>query len=109
MPCSIPVGTALKPASSARRVTSFGNGCRGEIDLRDRQAHQRVAHGAADDARLFTVAIERIEHFRDVPLAEQMLERGARPCVDAGRRHGFAAGASKPPGTRRPFSRCAGR
>ena len=85
------------------------NSGRGEIDLRDRQAHQRVAHGAADDARLFSVAIQRVEHFRDVTVAEQRLEGGARPCADAVRRHGFAAGASKPPGTRRPFSICAGR
>ena len=37
----------------------------GDIDLSDRPADQRIAHGAADHARFLAVAIEHLEQPRD--------------------------------------------
>ena len=52
MPCSIPVGTALKPAAN--------------IDIAERLAEQRVAHRTADDARLLAGPVEHGQEIRQV-------------------------------------------
>ena len=60
VPCSMPVGTGLKPAAVARRITSSRNRGGGDVEFVDRLAEQRVAHRAADHARLLAVAIEHL-------------------------------------------------
>ena len=67
-----------------------------DIDVAQRHAEQRVAHRAADDARLLAVAVERREQVRERGLAQP----GRRSLVDAGH---FIV-----PGTSLPFSICAG-
>ena len=64
VPCSMPVGTALKPAacSAAHHLGRQRGG--GDVDVAERHAEQRVAHRAADDARLLAVAVEHGEQIR---------------------------------------------
>ena len=64
VPCSMPVGTALKPAASTRRDHLVGRGGGGDVDVAHRLVEQRVAHRAADHARLLAVAIEQREQER---------------------------------------------
>ena len=52
VPCSMPVGTVLKPAASARRDRFLGQRRRRDVDIGDGLAEQRVAHRAAGDPRL---------------------------------------------------------
>ena len=52
VPCSMPVGTALKPAASARSDRLVRQVGRGDIDVGDRLFQQRVANRAAGDARV---------------------------------------------------------
>jgi hypothetical protein len=68
-----------------------------DIDVAMRNTEQRVAHRAADDARLLVVAIEKRKKWRKRPLAQP---RRADPLIDAGH---FTI-----PGTSLPFSICAG-
>ena len=96
----MPVGTVLKPGRAVRALDDgLGQRGGGEIDLRDRPSEKRVAHRAADDARLLAVAVEDIQ---------EAAERRAR-----------AAGLPEPASvealpslemsrTRAPFSICVG-
>ena len=68
-----------------------------DVDVAMRDAEQRVAHRAADDARLLMVAVEQRKKLRKRPLAQP---RRADPLVDAGH---FTI-----PGMSLPFSICAG-
>ena len=49
----------------------------GDVDLADRLAEQRVAHRAADHARLLAVAVEHVEQPRQRALAQPRGARGA--------------------------------
>ena len=61
VPWSMPVGTALKPAACGA-ARHLGGQRRGrDVDIAVRQAEQRVAHRAADHARLLAVAVEHRE------------------------------------------------
>ena len=77
VPCSMPVGTGLKPAAAGAADHLVGNGGGGDIDLADRLAEQRVAHRAADHARLLAVAIEHREQPRQRALAQPGAHRRA--------------------------------
>ena len=70
---------------------------RRNVDFADREAQQRVAHRAADDARFFAVATERGEKARDLAMTEPRRIAELRVV-----RHRVA------PGTNLPFSICAG-
>ncbi len=93
VPWSMPVGTALKPAAvgAAHHLLRQRRG--GDVDVAMRQAEQRVAHRAADHARLLAVAVEHGE-------------QGARAAVR--RSHGGVELHFVVPGTSLPFSICAG-
>ena len=69
VPCSMPVGTTRKPAAATRRHLVRQRRGR-DIDLPDRLADQRVAHRAADHARLLAVAVERVQELRQQRLAQ---------------------------------------
>ena len=94
----MPVGTALKPAASHAAHHLVGQRGGGDVDVAERLAEQRVAHRAADDARLLAVAVEhREQRARAAPLAASGIDarRGAScHCVS--------------PGTSSPFSMWAG-
>ena len=62
VPWSMPVGTVLSPARSASGDHPVRLRRGGKVDLSDGKPEQRVAHGAANGARLDAVAIERVEH-----------------------------------------------
>ncbi len=66
----MPVGTGLKPAAVARRITSCGDRGGGDVEFMDRLAEQRVPHRAADHARLFAVAVEHLEQARQRAFAQ---------------------------------------
>ena len=55
-------GQAFKPAARGARGDICGQSGGGEVDIAVRQAHERVAHGAADHARLLAVAVQDAEH-----------------------------------------------
>ena len=83
---------ALEPRRLRGRHNSLGQGGGREVDLMRRQAEQRVAHGAADDAGFRPGLRQRGEERREARIVQQAL----------GRVHLNA------PGTRRPFSTWAG-
>ena len=68
-----------------------------DIDIAMRDAEQRVAHRAADDARLLMIAVEKRKQLRKLALFEP---GRTNPLIDAGH---FTI-----PGTSLPFSICAG-
>ena len=76
-----------------------GHGRGGDVELVDRLAEQRVAHRAADHARLFAVAVEHVEQPRQrpVPQPRGVLERDGR-----------LAHRTSGPGTNLPSSTWAG-
>ena len=53
---------------AAHHLLRHGGG--GEVDVADRLAEQRVAHGAADHARFLAVAVEHVEQPRQRSLAQ---------------------------------------
>ena len=93
----MPVGTALKPArlDAADHLLRQRGG--GDVDVAHRLAEQRIAHRAADDARLLAVAVEHREQPRERALAQP---GGIEPA-----RHWPSLGL---PGTSTPSSTCAG-
>ena len=55
------------PAGGGDAAHDFvGHGRRRHIDLVDREAQERIAHRAADDPRLFAVAVKKREEARDL-------------------------------------------
>ena len=64
VPCSIPVGTGLKPAAVTRFTTSSGTAVVATSISAIGISEQRVSHGAADHARLLAVAIEHRQQAR---------------------------------------------
>ena len=81
VPCSMPVGTDAEAGRGGAADHLVGQRRGGEIDLADRLADQRVAHRAADHARLLAVAIERVQEPRQRRLAQPggvREQRGAR-------------------------------
>ena len=64
VPCSMPVGTGLKPAAATRLTTSSGTAVVATSISSTVKPMQRVAHRAADHARLLAVAIEHAEQAR---------------------------------------------
>ena len=70
----------------------LGQGRGGDVDLMRLKPQQRIAHGAADDPRFATGGGERREQARELRIVQNA----------TGARH------SNRPGTRRPFSMCAG-
>ena len=83
---------ALEARRARRLQNGLGQGGGREVDFMRRQAEQRVAHGAADDARLAAGLRQRGEKRREARIVEQALRRVH----------------SKRPGSSRPFSTWAG-
>ena len=91
VPCSMPVGTALKPAASARRITSGRQRGGGNVDFAKRLGQQRVAHRAADDPRLLAGAVE---HGQQILERRLLQPRGVEARQDL--RHLVSPGTNRP-------------
>ena len=94
VPCSMPVGFALKPAASTRRTTSCGTAVVATSISPTGKLHQRIAHRAADDTRFLAVAIEQREQAGD----RAVLEPGGVAEMRAVR-HRVVPGTNLPPST----------
>ena len=75
----------LEAGGLCARNRHVRQGGRGQIDLVHRLAQQGVAHGAADDARLLAVAIERQHHAAQARLVKK--KRVGQESVDDARCH----------------------
>ena len=64
VPWSMPVGTLLMPAALARRITSSGRAVVAMSMSPGSETEQRIAHGAADHARLLAVGVEQRQDAR---------------------------------------------
>ena len=102
----------LQPGPFGERHHLLRLGGGGKIDLGDGKPEQRVAHGAADGARLDAVAIQRVEHGTRLPAASATLRRQAmEPRSGAqypARSFEFAAAQSIVPGLMTPSSKLGG-
>ena len=92
----------LEPRRPRAANHFVGRGGGREVEIERRLAEREIAHRAADEARLLAPAVERLERSRERALPErrQILELSARQTRKD--RH------SNRPGTRTPFSTCAG-
>ena len=102
VPCSMPVGTLLMCGCLARRITSSGSAVVAMSMSPTGIFEQRIAHGAADHARLLAVAVEQREHAR---APDRRCSQGA---LAEPRLAHFVAPGFSTPGTRWPSSICAG-
>ena len=100
VPCSMPVGTGLKPAAVTRLTTSSGTAVVATSISAIGMPMQRIAHRAADHARLLAVAVEHAEQARQRARAQP--RRAGEPARGRAGRHLVC------PGTNLPFSICAG-
>ena len=89
VPCSMPVGTGLKPAASSADHFRRQRGG-GDVDFADRHAEERIAHRAADHARLLAVAVEHGQQPRQRLLPQPSGIRDG-PGAGAGRHWGLPA------------------
>ena len=90
------------PAALARAITIVGRRGGGEVEVARRLAQQQIAHGAADQPRLFALRVEQRQRARERRCVAATERSASRPSRSARGAH------SNRPGTMTPFSRCAG-